>query len=307
MARQILNLFFTASFLTCLLACDDSSSSTSPEVPGSSETVETISSSSVENSDIPLSSETIETEEPSSSANSDAIALTPDADGFYTIQDVYKNLKPTDKVAFVLRHAERIDDLGQEATLTENGELQAIQVGENLAFGDTKFHYASSGFVRTTETCKKIALGRGEGDVEVLAWEGLDGNWFVLDTALFNKYSKLRGGAWKVTAKWAYTGSTPDAFYDLKTRGEQYISEVIVPDMAYWDNRVGILVSHDMLLMPLTVYATNGAIDFKFHENGRWVNYLTGVAVILSESGEVSLLPVKALDTGIMGAKKEST
>mgnify|MGYP003511248066 FL=1 len=53
--------------------------------------------------------------------------------------------------------------------------------------------------------------------------------------------------------------------------------------------------------MPLTVYASKGTIDLKFHENGRWINYLTGIAIIRDENGNVNLLPVKGLETGIMG------
>lgn len=300
MSKKIFSKLFSLLFISLLVACSDDSSDSPTSAPlqpySSSITADFFSSSSLTEFDSTLSSSSMN-ETPTLP---DSLAILPDADGFYAIADVYKIIKNSDKVAFLLRHAERIDDLSQEATLTEKGETQSIQLGESLA-GEDEFYYASSGFVRTTETCKKVALGRGEGNVEVVAWDGLDGNYFVLDTALFNKYSKIRGGAWKVLAKWAYTGTTPDAFYNLNERGDQYISEVILPAMNSWENQVAFLSSHDVLLMPLTVYASKGTIDLKFHENGRWINYLTGIAIIRDENGNVNLLPVKGLETGIMG------
>lgn len=305
MLKKLLpSLFLSAVALAFLNACDDSSSANdSVEVSSSSTTIESSSDiSDAETPEVPETPPTLEepTETPSTTDTPITQGILPDADGFYAIADVYKNLRETDKVAFLLRHAERIDDLGQEATLTEVGEEQSYQTGVALA-GSEPFYYASSGFVRTTETCRLVALGRGETNVEVVAWDGLDGNYFVLDTALFNKYSKIRGGAWKVLARWAYTGSTPDALYDLQQRGDQYINEVILPAMNSWEENIGFLSSHDVLLMPLTVYATKGTIDLKFHENGRWIKYLAGIAIIQEENGNVILLPIKALESGIMG------
>ena len=62
------------------------------------------------------------------------------------------------------------------------------------------------------------------------------------------------------------------------------------------------LITQDIKLnASLTVYASKGTIDLKSHENGRWINYLTGIAIIRDENGNVNLLPVKGLETGIMG------
>ena len=41
-----------------------------------------------------------------------------------------------------------------------------------------------------------------------------------------------------------------------------------------------------------------------FYRSGRWVNYLTGVAVVLNAENQVELYPVRGTDIGYMTQKK---
>ena len=77
------------------------------------------------------------------------------------------------------------------------------------------------------------------------------------------------------------------------------MNEVVLANMGKW-KRVSFLVSHDVLLEPLAVYATNRQIDLKFYDGGKWINYMAGVAVVVNEAGAVSLFPVRGADTGWM-------
>lgn len=241
------------------------------------------------------------------------LAATPDGDGFYDVGDVYKAVPADQKIVFVLRHAERESSLGQESMLTELGVQQALAAGQKLA-GEEPFYYASTDFIRTRETANNIAKGRGE-IAEVVTWEAINGGYFLtVPSDSFDALVQKRGGSWKNMSQWAYgvpfsnpyVAKVGDAyFYELFSRGDQFINEVILDNLPRW-KRVNVLVSHDVLLEPLIVYATNRQIDLKFYESGRWVNYLSGVAVIVNENGLATLLPVRGTEIGYMTVQKET-
>lgn len=271
---------------------------TSSETVGSSAVVESSTSTYIPPTD---PAELLYTIDPT-------LAVTPDSNGFYYVADIYKALPATSKVVFVLRHSERGKSEGQESQLTENGVLMAQKLGADMV-SDESFYYASTDFIRTRETCNNIAIGRGETGYQTVTWEGINGGYFIkvptdeLDTLLGK-----RGGSWKNISQWAYGAQitnrfvanvVDDFFYDLFERGHRFVNEVILANMDGW-KRVSILVSHDILLEPLTVYATNRQIDLKFYDGGKWINYMAGVAVVVNEAGAVSLFPVRGADLGWM-------
>ena len=63
---------------------------------------------------------------------------------------------------------------------------------------------------------------------------------------------------------------------------------------------INVLVSHDFMVLGMTVYATNKQIDLRYWENRRWINYLAGVAIIFDPNGNLSFVPVCGLDSGVM-------
>lgn len=323
--------------LACFMGCSDDSSSpskASAEVPTSSavptSSVEPTSSVVPTSSDDPAllssaSDPSVVTESSSASTPATPVAsgdfattlagAAPDADGFYDIGDVYKAAPATSKIAFVIRHSKREkNNLGQESTLTPIGIQMAQDAGAKLAGGDETFYYTSTDFVRTKETCRNIAIGRGEADPEIHVWDGIDGGYFyTVPTDTLDALMSKRGGSSRYIAQWAYGDPMSNNyvaqhsvgyFYDLFERGKQFINEVVVANMPNW-KRVSILASHDLLVLPLIVYVSNRTIDLKIYDSGKWVNYLSGIAVIVDESGALTVLPIRGADVGYMIARDE--
>jgi broad specificity phosphatase PhoE len=246
--------------------------------------------------------------------NPGTLAVTPDEDGFYDMGDVYKAVPKTSKIAFVIRHSKRQKSTGTESQLTPIGIQMAQDLGKKLASDET-FYYASTDFIRTRETCKNIATGRGETGASVVTWDGINGGYFLtVPSDTLDALVSSRGGNPKYIAQYAYgvpySGSyvaerIPAYFYDLFERGNQFVNEVVVANMPTW-KRVSILVSHDMLVEPLIVFVSNRTINLKIYESPfRWVNYLSGIAVIVDETGTVTVLPVRGDEYGWMVPRDE--
>ena len=248
-----------------------------------------------------------------------ALALTPDADGFYDMGDVYKAVPKTSKIAFVIRHSKREKkNMGKESQLTPIGIQMAQTLGAKLV-GDEPFYYASTDFDRTRLTCENIAIGRGETGAEVVTWdEGINGSYFLtVPSSTLDSVVSKKGGNPKYIALYAYgvpfTGKVPAAvipvvetyFHDFYPRGNQFLSEVIVPNISKW-KRVSVLVSHDMLVEPLIVFVSNRTVDLRIYQSPfHWVNYLSGIAVIVDEAGAVTALPVRGDEVGWMVMSEE--
>ena len=127
----------------------------------------------------------------------------------------------------------------------------------------------------------------------------MDGAWYVKDEAKANDYVNSDGGGWVVYSKYAFTGAYEDAFYDLKTRSEELIKDNIlayIPTM----KRVNFMCTHDYLVVPLLAYVTDGHANVRYYEKWKWVNYLSGVAMIISPDGSIRYVPVKGLESGTM-------
>lgn len=300
-----------------------SSSESAPVSTPSSATSNTTSSATAPGPDNPASSSAAVV--PASSAvqpngtftfatTPGTLALAPDADGFYDMGDVYKAVPKTSKIAFVIRHSKREkNNLGTESSLTPIGIQMAQTLGAKLV-GDEPFYYSSTNFLRTRATCEYIAAGRGETGIEVVTWDGINGSYFLtVPSDTLDAYVSKRGGNPKFIAMYSYGADYPAAlaptlstyFHDFFPRGTQFLSEVIVPNMPKW-KRVSILVSHDMLVEPLVAFVSNRTINLKvFEDPYRWVNYLSGIAVIVDEAGAVTALPVRGDEVGWMIPRDE--
>lgn len=315
-------LFFFV--IVSIIGCGNDESSPSPVTPDVPASSAVITSSA----DIALSSfvqDTLVVEVSSSSVltinsvgssvfSTTLAGATPDADGFYDIGVVYNAAPTTSKIAFVIRHSKREkNNLGQESTLTPIGVEKALAAGAKLA-GDESFYYASTDFVRTKETCRNIALGRGEENPEINVWDGINGGYFLtVPTDTMDALMSTRGGSSRYIAQWAYgvplsnryvAEHASGYFYDLFERGNQFVNEIVVANMPKW-KRVSILATHDLLVEPLIVYVSNRTIDLKVYESFKWVNYLSGIAVIVDEVGAVTVLPVRGDEVGWMIPRDE--
>jgi broad specificity phosphatase PhoE len=291
--------------LLALVACSDSDGNSNPQTPNDNPA----SSSSVADvpalssaSDIPLLSSASDIPGLSSSTDPSCDNYAPseillDTVGVADIGDVWKNVKCDEKVVFVIRHAERESGVGKESPLTHNGEIQAMKVGPKL-LGSAKFAYAHTDYVRTEQTCKFIALGRRE-DTLGLAHDTireLTSGWYIKDSDLRDTYISTDTNSNAVVSFWAYDSLFADAYYDFATRNQEVINTFFVKDYALMD-KAKVIISHDEFVVPLIAYVTDRQANFRKRKARWWINYLTGVAIIVNSENQVRYFAVKGLET----------
>ena len=232
----------------------------------------------------------------------DSIAVVEPVTAFVPLKSVFEDLAEGEKVVAVLRHAERGDDHSSTGPLNDNGVEQALSLGESLR-GGSDIYFAASPATRTHQTCSNIAKGMGLSDTLADTLEFLGGTWFVKDTAKYSEYKNDHGGSWKVTSRWLYEGRYADAFYELAPRTAEYLDDNIIPAFERSGKSMGILISHDLLIIPVVAYYSDNSIDMNYYTSRKWLNYLAGFAVVLKPDGTRKFYAVKGLDAGTM--KKE--
>ena len=229
--------------------------------------------------------------------------LVYDSIGFADIANAFHTVAPDEKVVFVLRHAERESGVGRETPLTENGILQAQSVGQKLVSAD-EFVYAHTAYVRTKETACNIALGRGQVQVCDDSFVSdtiseLTGGWFIKDEDLRDSYVSSTGkdtNTSVIVSLWAYDGQFADAFYDLEERSREVINTYLIKDYAEMP-KAKVIISHDEFVVPLIAWATNKTASIRYKRGRWWVNYLTGLAIIVNSKNEVRYIGIKGLET----------
>ena len=223
------------------------------------------------------------------------------ADDFTDIKTLVENLATTEKMILVLRHAERGSDYSMTGPLNEAGFEQSQELGASIA-NDIGFYYGASQFVRAHQTCNNIAKGRGDLDTLADTLAALNDNWYVKDEAAYKAAKDAHGGGWKVTSEWAFEGAYSDAFYNLNSRSTELFEEHLIPAFENSGKQVGLFVSHDVVMVPLVVYASEKNIDLKYYKSteNHWLNYLGGVAIVFKPDGTRVFYVVKGLDSGTM-------
>ena len=240
--------------------------------------------------------------------DSDPSAFDPNAaayTSFVGIQKVFAAIQPTDKAVFILRHGDRTKS-EEGGLLTGLGYEQAIAVGKKIASTEeVKFWHSE--IERTLQTSMGIAQGRGQTTISHVALKDLNGGWFEKDSEKINEYNATVPTTYDVVSRWAYNEYTDptvtynDGFYDLMERGAQFMNEVILAKVVP-QSRISVVVSHDQMLYPLTIFATNRMLEMKHHEDKSWLNFLAGVAVIVHADGSVKYVPIMGLDEGTMSS-----
>ena len=212
--------------------------------------------------------------------------------GFNDIDQVLAEVADSERVVFLLRHAERGEDYSRAGLLTENGIAQSKSVGEKLRT-DEEFFYATSDFGRTQQTSDGIAEGRGEKNYQRETWDILAGEWYEKDVEL---NIEKNWHNWETFSKMAYEGGYSQGYYDLASRSEEWLDSLKehLPTM----KRVNILISHDFLVAGMTIYGSDWQIDLRQWKNGKWINYLAGIAIIYDVSGIARFKTVRGLETG---------
>lgn len=216
-----------------------------------------------------------------------------DAVGYFVrIRDVLSGLRTNEKVVFFIRHSARTDDTSINGELTDKGKSQARELGQGLkAYGD--FAFISSNFKRAAETCRYIAEGKEQGNFSLQQYADLADSWYVRDSDLLAKYKSENNnqGGWPVFSRWAFTSRYSDAFKDIDEASQELMDSYLVLD--YEDMpKYTIAVSHDQLLVPFVAWATNRLVDLRYYETNKWLNYMSGVAMVVNETGHVRYIPV---------------
>jgi|GEM_PF-1323923 len=221
---------------------------------------------------------------------------------FTPFDEVVNGLAEGEKVVIMVRHAERGADYSRTGSLTENGKLQSQELGAKM-IGSPAIYYAGSQFIRTHQTCNNIAKGHGDADTLADTLSVLNDGWFIKNQSAYNSASWQAGGnAFNLLSKWAYEGGYTNAFYDLAERSSELIEEHLIPALEKSGKSIGVFVSHDVMLLPLIAYVSDGNIDLKYYKSteNRWVNYLAGFAVVIKPDGTKVFYAVKGLESGTM-------
>ena len=297
----------------------------SATVPASSETVTQPESSStgalpVESSSATTDLSSAAVTPPASSADATPVdpncvetpvATIPiDSIGLADIADVFKTVRCNEKAVFVIRHGERDDgQTGKETPLTywegepdsvkgqpSDGVRQAIAVGKKLVSAD-EFTYTHTKYLRTEQTCFYINQGRGQATFPHDSADYYSISWFKKDKERYSFYEDSTTNVRLVIAGWAYDNLYADAFYDLKEKATEIVKTHIAPDYASM-NKFRVICSHDDFILPLSVFASNGTVDYKFHIDSHWPYFLTGVAVIIDNKNQIRYVPFRGLGIG---------
>ena len=305
-----INTAATSSSSEQVIAPDQSSSSEATTT--SSETAPVTQSSSSETL-LPQSSSSATSIPDPSCVETPVATIAFDSLGLADLADVFKSVRCNEKAVFVIRHGERSDgDHTKYSPLTywENetadsiagqptdGVRQSIAVGKKL-ISDDEFTYTHTKYLRTEQTCFYINQGRGQATFPHDSTEIYSISWFKKDSERYDFYKDSTTNVRLVISGWAYDNLYADAFYDLKEKSEEIIKTHIAPDYASM-NKFRVICSHDDFILPLSVFASNGTVNYRFHDpaSRHWPYFLTGVAVIIDDKNQIRYVPFRGLGIG---------
>jgi len=262
-----------------------------------------------------------QSEESSSSANQwesvECANIRSTPTEFHKMTDVIKCISPEEKVAYVIRHAERNkSSTGTEGRLNDNGRKQSMDLGKTLSnLGEIFFMHTK--VYRTMETVQKIAEGKGQDFSEdkipfssttasdhVQSQDLLD-SYFIKEESQASACKGQHSWTWSAYSYFAYEENVSrecqNAFYDADER----IKEFIQTYFTYKEmHDITIAISHDQFLIPFIIAVSERTnIDLRFHKHENeesrydyWINYLTGVAIIVDADDHVITIPVTAME-----------
>ena len=217
---------------------------------------------------------------------------------FVSAAKFFASLAADERVFLLIRHGERNHitpedpDFGAHVGLTERGRNQALSLGRCIpAEGDMSFFSSPVG--RCMETASCIAKGRGIENPQVRPLDCL-AEYFVQD---YDEYTKvLRAGFYEGICEWLKNevAGTPrgekEAFAPLSARSEEMLSMMLEKG----ECRFNIFATHDAWVVPCLTHFCNMCFTSR-----RWMNYLTGMAVVTDAQKNVKRIePVTGLDTG---------
>ena len=211
-------------------------------------------------------------------------------------------MQPTERVIFVLRHARRGTTTDRETPLhNPTGIDQCMTLGSMIGAVNATdpIFFAHSDFLRTRQTAMYIYAGRGGDTTQFTSTvvQKLAGGGYVKNDSLLDFYAErdFATNQLKLFASWMYKGEYTDTFNDLTETSVTLLTQHILPAFPP-EYRIGIMISHDMVVAPLTAYLTKLAVDFKAYESlTKWLGYVQGVAIIIAADGSRRYVPVNGL------------
>ena len=211
----------------------------------------------------------------------------------------FSTLGPDERVYLLSRHGERRHitpedpDFGAHVGLTDKGREQALNLGKCISpEGDIVFFSSPVG--RCMETAEFIAKGRRIENAHV---EPLDclAEYFVQN---YDEYMKvLRAGFYEGICAWLASEAAgnprgdKEAFAPLSARSEEMLAMMLEKGVG----RFNIFATHDAWVVPCLTHLCKKRITPQ-----RWMNYLTGMAVVTGPEGDTPrrIVPVTGLETG---------
>lgn len=228
---------------------------------------------------------------------------------FNAAEDVYKSIKTGDRVIFIVRHSERGSQSGRDAGITENGLAMLSTAAAKLTgapFSDTTNDaYYSTYVKRTVETA--YFVGRARNPQKFTRSTLFDTDWenetLVIhseSTSGPNRYFK--DGPENSSSSWPFA----QTYYkehktDCITYCETAINWIVQQSEGH---PFTFLCSHDLVMVPFVCWAADNGDFFSTWNNdydsnpSGWINYLSGISVIVHSNGTWEVYPVKMLDNG---------
>ena len=228
---------------------------------------------------------------------------------FVQAKDFFADLKSTERVYLLIRHAERPHitaedaDYGAHVGLTDAGREHAVALGKMFPpEGDAVYYSSPVG--RCMDTAKCIAEGRalagyGAGASQPAsqpATEGAPGAVVTPLAILGHFYVKdyptyldvLNEMFYQNICAWIDSDNHP-AFYPLHERAEEVRKFMLEKGTA----RFNIFATHDAWVVPTLVHFCK----MQFTPQ-HWMNYLTGIAFAVNSDGFERVVPLTAMETG---------
>lgn len=194
---------------------------------------------------------------------------------------IYNDIKEGSRVIFLIRHAERVRDYSHNWWLTIKWIEQAKELWKRLIwwnFNNTNSDfYWSTSYKRTFQTSYHVWCSRWY--VPFFEWEKPSHNnrekydkiYHNIEVVEFNRFKNINNT------------DIPDAADDL-------VNEVCI--LTEW-HPFSFISTHDYLLIPLIRWVTENNIQFSYE---KWINYLSWIAIIVNETWEWEVYPVRTLN-----------